>query len=140
MIDLGLLSLFAVQHKSHGSAGIQAPPDEGHPARDGEGTYVLASSLALILLLAVRPPGGIVGRFRTMSAARCSTAGSPSAGLVLFTTFVINHFDLFGLARPGAPSGDNAGAAQVRDAATLSRQSVTRSTWDGCARSGARRR
>jgi protein-S-isoprenylcysteine O-methyltransferase Ste14 len=62
-------------------------------------TYVLASSLALILLYwQWRPLGGIVwsvedptGRFVLVGLAATGWA------TVLATTFLINHFDLFGL-------------------------------------------
>ncbi|MEO1576459.1 MAG: methyltransferase, partial [Pseudomonadota bacterium] len=62
-------------------------------------TYVLFSSLALILLFALwEPMGGVVW---TLSASWAIAAayGLYAIGwlLVLYSTFAINHFDLFGL-------------------------------------------
>jgi protein-S-isoprenylcysteine O-methyltransferase Ste14 len=62
-------------------------------------TYVLASSLALLLLFwQWRPLGGIVWEVRH-EVGRALLYGGFAFGwtLVLVTTFVINHFDLFGL-------------------------------------------
>ena len=62
-------------------------------------TYVLASSLALILLFAFwRPLGGVVWEV-TDPLGRAVLLGLFAFGwlLVLASTFLINHFDLFGL-------------------------------------------
>jgi protein-S-isoprenylcysteine O-methyltransferase Ste14 len=62
-------------------------------------TYVLASSLALILLFwQWRPLGGVVWNVENEIGRAFLYAGFAFGwGLVLVTTFVINHFDLFGL-------------------------------------------
>jgi protein-S-isoprenylcysteine O-methyltransferase Ste14 len=62
-------------------------------------TYVLASSLALVALFWLwRPLGGVVWEVQH-TVGRALLYGGFAAGwaLVLVTTFVINHFDLFGL-------------------------------------------
>jgi protein-S-isoprenylcysteine O-methyltransferase Ste14 len=62
-------------------------------------TYVLASSIALILLFwQWQPLGGVVWDIQhpTFRAA-AYTAFAFGWLLVLVTTFLINHFDLFGL-------------------------------------------
>jgi protein-S-isoprenylcysteine O-methyltransferase Ste14 len=71
--------------------GLVAEPAE-------RSTYVLASSLALILLFAYwRPLGGVVwsvtGSLATVLYALCAFGWL----LVLVSTFLIDHFDLFGL-------------------------------------------
>jgi protein-S-isoprenylcysteine O-methyltransferase Ste14 len=62
-------------------------------------TYVLASSLALILLFWLwRPLGGVVWNVENQLGVALLYSGFAFGwGLVLVTTFVINHFDLFGL-------------------------------------------
>jgi methanethiol S-methyltransferase len=98
-IDLALLSLFAVQHSVMARQGFKRLLTRVIPAAAERSTYVLASSLALILLFwQWRPLGGIVWDVQH-EAGRAVLYGGFAFGwaLVLFTTFVINHFDLFGL-------------------------------------------
>jgi protein-S-isoprenylcysteine O-methyltransferase Ste14 len=98
-IDLGLLALFALQHSimarpafKRALTGVLSPVVE-------RSTYVLASSLALILLFwQWRPLGGVVWDVANEIGVALLYAGFAFGwGLVLVTTFVINHFDLFGL-------------------------------------------
>jgi len=98
-IDLGLLSLFAVQHSVMARQGFKRLLTGVIPEAAERSTYVLASSLALILLFwQWRPLGGVIWDVQN-SAGRALLYGAFGFGwgLVLFTTFVINHFDLFGL-------------------------------------------
>jgi protein-S-isoprenylcysteine O-methyltransferase Ste14 len=62
-------------------------------------TYVLASSLALMFLFwKWAPLGGVVWDVTSDAGRVALYAGCAFGwGLVLVTTFVINHFDLFGL-------------------------------------------
>jgi protein-S-isoprenylcysteine O-methyltransferase Ste14 len=99
MVDLGLLGLFALQHS------IMARPVFKHwltrivPVSAERSTYVLASSLALIAMFYWwQPLGGMVWDV-TDPVARGVIWGAYAFGwlLVLVTTFLINHFDLFGL-------------------------------------------
>jgi protein-S-isoprenylcysteine O-methyltransferase Ste14 len=98
-IDLGLLSLFALQHSLMARPGFKRVLTRVIPEAAERSTYVLASSLALLLLFwQWRPLGGVVWEVRH-DVGRAVLYGGFAFGwtLVLVTTFVINHFDLFGL-------------------------------------------
>jgi protein-S-isoprenylcysteine O-methyltransferase Ste14 len=99
IIDLGLLSLFAVQHSVMARPGFKRLLTKVIPAAVERSTYVLASSLALILLFwQWRPLGGVIWDVQNEVGRALLLAGFAFGWmLVLVTTFVINHFDLFGL-------------------------------------------
>jgi protein-S-isoprenylcysteine O-methyltransferase Ste14 len=98
-IDLGLLALFALQHSVMARAGFKRMITRVMPAAIERSTYVLASSVALLALFwQWRPLGGTVWDVASDSGRALLYAGFAFGwGLVLFSTFVINHFDLFGL-------------------------------------------
>jgi methanethiol S-methyltransferase len=98
-INLGLLSLFAVQHSVMARQGFKRLITRFIPASAERSTYVLASSLALILLFwQWRPLGGVVWNVENeLGRAALYTAFAFGWALVLLATVVINHFDLFGL-------------------------------------------
>ena len=98
-IDLVLLSLFAVQHSVMARQGFKRLLTRFIPHPAERSTYVLASSLALIFLFwQWRPIGGVIWDVQH-PVGRALLLGGFAFGwlLVLITTFVINHFDLFGL-------------------------------------------
>ncbi len=98
-IDLGLLSLFAVQHSVMARQGFKRVLTRIIPVAAERSTYVLASSLALLFLFwQWRPLGGIVWNV-DHELGRALLYGGFAFGwaLVLAATLAINHFDLFGL-------------------------------------------
>jgi protein-S-isoprenylcysteine O-methyltransferase Ste14 len=98
-IDAGLLALFAVQHSVMARRWFKERWTRIVPPALERSTYVLLSSVALILLFRFwQPLGGSVWSVSD-AAGRVVLQALFAFGfaLVLVTTFLINHFDLFGL-------------------------------------------
>jgi protein-S-isoprenylcysteine O-methyltransferase Ste14 len=99
LIDCGLLALFAVQHSLMARPAFKRMITRVIPQSAERSTYVLASSLALAFLFwKWEPLGGTVWNVQ-LPAARVLLYGGYGFGwvIVLISTFLINHFDLFGL-------------------------------------------
>lgn len=99
LIDLVLLALFAVQHSLMARPAFKALWTRIIPAAAERSTHVLFSSLALILLFRFwQPLGGQVWSIHSTVGQVLMYAGFAFGwALVLYSTFLINHFDLFGL-------------------------------------------
>ena len=99
LTDLALLGLFAVQHSVMARPAFKRLWTRIVPESAERSTYTLFSSLALIALFVFwQPLGGVVWNVESpMGQIALYTAYGFGWGLVLVSTFLINHFDLFGL-------------------------------------------
>jgi protein-S-isoprenylcysteine O-methyltransferase Ste14 len=98
LTDLGLLLVFALQHSVMARPAFKRWITRFVPEPAERSTYVLASSLALIVLFALwQPLGGVVWSVEGPWRGALYAAFGFGWGLVLVSTFLINHFDLFGL-------------------------------------------
>jgi methanethiol S-methyltransferase len=99
LINAALLGIFAVQHSVMARPWFKRLVTRVVSPAAERSTYVLASSLVLILLFwQWSPLGGVIWNIDA-PAERAVMYGGFAFGwlLVLVTTFLINHFDLFGL-------------------------------------------
>ena len=98
-IDLGLLAVFALQHSGMARPAFKRWWTRIVPEAAERSSYLLVSSLALgALFVFWAPIGGIVWQ-APAGIARAAVIGLYLFGwlLLLYTTFLIDHFDLFGL-------------------------------------------
>jgi protein-S-isoprenylcysteine O-methyltransferase Ste14 len=104
-VNVLLLGIFAVQHSVMARRGFKERWTQIIPWSIERSTYVLAASLALILLFSQWRPIGIEIWTVENPAARAVlwTVFASGWGLVLLATFLINHFDLFGLRQVWLP-------------------------------------
>lgn len=99
LVNLGLMGLFAVQHSVMARQGFKEKWTRIIPAPIERSTYVLLASIAVILLFVFWQP---------IPAVIWDMAGTPGGyillaisflgwGMLFLSTFLINHFHLFGL-------------------------------------------
>jgi methanethiol S-methyltransferase len=98
-IDVALLGLFAVQHSLMARPWFKKAWTRVVAPTLERSTYVLFSSVALIIMFAFwQPLGGAVWNVSDpLGRAILQGLFAFGFGLVLVSTFLINHFDLFGL-------------------------------------------
>ncbi|MGI9236109.1 MAG: methanethiol S-methyltransferase [Woeseiaceae bacterium] len=99
LVDLALLTLFAVQHSGMARPAFKRWLTRFIPSAAERSTYVLLSTICLAVLMYFWAPLGGVVWHATSRWAEVSLIGLylASWALLLYATFLINHFDLFGL-------------------------------------------
>ena len=98
-IDLALMSLFAVQHSVMARNSFKQWWTRFIPKPVERSTYVLLASLVLLLLFWLwRPMPAVIWHIEEPEIAAVITGVSFVGWVVVFTsTYLINHFELFGL-------------------------------------------
>jgi protein-S-isoprenylcysteine O-methyltransferase Ste14 len=117
VVNVALIALFGVQHSVMARQGFKKAWTRIVPAPVERSVYVLFASLALIVLfLFWRPIGGRVWSVENDIGAAVLWALFAAGWLiVLLSTFLINHFELFGLQQAYLHSrGRSAAAPQFR--------------------------
>jgi protein-S-isoprenylcysteine O-methyltransferase Ste14 len=99
LTNLGLLSLFAIQHSGMARPAFKRWLTKFIPPETERSTYVLLSTLCMALLMwQWAPLGGVIWNIRNhWGAIAMTTLYFASWALLLYATFLIDHFDLFGL-------------------------------------------
>jgi protein-S-isoprenylcysteine O-methyltransferase Ste14 len=97
-IDLALIALFGVQHSVMARPGFKRVLTRFVPSPIERATYVLASSALFVLLFAAwRPIPLAIWQVGGAAAIALQAGALLGFGIVLYTSFLIDHFDLFGL-------------------------------------------
>ena len=97
-IDLALIALFGLQHSGMARRAFKRWWTGLVPPAAERSIYVLASSLTLVLLYAAwRPIPDVIWRTEGAAAAILWTLFAAGWAILLLSTFLLNHFELFGL-------------------------------------------
>jgi len=99
LIDLGLLGVFALQHSIMARRGFKRLWTRVVPTEIERSTYCLCSAAALSLLMwKWQPLGGTIWHVEAPALRAVLLAINVLGWVLVFSsTFLINHFDLFGL-------------------------------------------
>jgi protein-S-isoprenylcysteine O-methyltransferase Ste14 len=99
LVDLGLIALFGLQHSIMARRGFKSWLTRVVPPAAERSTYMLATALVTFTLcLAWQALPGVVWQAEhPLLRQTLLGIGLAGWGLVLYASFVINHFDLFGL-------------------------------------------
>ncbi len=98
--NFGLVLLFGLQHTVMARKGFKAWITRFVPTHLERSTYVLATGIVVILMVwQWEPLGGVIWHFESGSFIYYSlyVLHFSGWGLLFVSTFLINHFDLFGL-------------------------------------------
>jgi protein-S-isoprenylcysteine O-methyltransferase Ste14 len=96
--DVALIALFGLQHSVMARPGVKRWLTRLVPAPVERATYVLASSAVFVLVFAAwQPIPAPLWRTEGALAVALQAGSLLGFALVLYTTFLIDHFDLFGL-------------------------------------------
>ncbi|WP_376694640.1 methanethiol S-methyltransferase [Wenzhouxiangella sp. EGI_FJ10305] len=99
VINLALIALFGLQHSVMARSGFKDWLKKMLPASAERSVYVLISSLLLILLFwQWRPMGPVIWSVESGAGqAMLWTLFAVGFGITFISTYLIDHFDLFGL-------------------------------------------
>ena len=99
LADIGLIALFGIQHSIMARRGFKSRLIRFIPPAAERSTYLLATALVTFTLcLSWHNLPEVLWRVDHPIVSNALLAvGLAGWGLVLFSTFLINHFDLFGL-------------------------------------------
>jgi protein-S-isoprenylcysteine O-methyltransferase Ste14 len=99
LVNTLLLAAFALQHSVMARPGFKRWWTRLVPTPAERSTYVMSTNLVLILLFwQWRPMGGVIWDVQDpVGRGLCHGLFAAGWAIVLGTTFLINHFDLFGL-------------------------------------------
>ena len=98
LVNCGLLSIFALQHSIMARQWFKKRWTKLVPEPVERSTYVLLSSLALLLLFwQWEPMGGVLWDVASPMDTVLQGSFGLGWGIVFVSTLLINHFDLFGL-------------------------------------------
>ncbi len=99
LVDFALIALFGVQHSVMARPAFKKRLEAVLPQSVERSTFVLAASLALIVLYwQWRPLPQVLWSVQSPAAQTASwTVMAAGFAIVLLSSFVIDHFDLFGL-------------------------------------------
>jgi methanethiol S-methyltransferase len=99
LVDLCLMALFAIQHSVMARQPFKRWQTQYLPAPMERSTYVLFASLTLMLLYwQWQPIPAVIWRIHHPEIAMAVTGLSLAGWLIVLTsTFLINHFELFGV-------------------------------------------